>query len=97
MPSLYEYLNQQTNALPNYTDITGTPSLAGFIDRYKPSNVNTSLIADSLGNNSISLPNASSTLSYKAPTFTQSLGKFINRFNPMSSSPRTPAISGGWR
>ena len=93
MPSLYDYLNQQTSVMPNYTDITGNPSLSGFIDNYKPSNVNTSLIANSLGNNTISLPDATNALSYKAPTFTQSLSDFMKRINPLGNSSSTNPVA----
>jgi len=98
MPTMYEYLNQIKT--PDYTNLTQTPSLAGFIDSYKPnidsyrpSNVNTGLLASSLGNNAIPLPDANAVLSYKAPTLTQSLGDFMKRINPLGNSSRTNPVA----
>ena len=91
MPTMYEYLNQIK--APDYTNLTQTPSLAGFIDSYKPSNVNTGLMASSLGNNAIPLPDANTVLSYKAPTLTQSLGDFMKRINPLGNSSSTNPVA----
>lgn len=91
MPTMYEYLNQIKT--PDYTNLTQTPSLAGFIDSYKPSNVNTSLMASSLGNNAIPIPDASTALNYKAPTLTQSFGDFMKRINPLSNSSSTNPVA----
>lgn len=98
MPTMYEYLNQIKT--PDYTNLTQTPSLAGFIDSYKPSidsykpsNVNTNLMASSLSNNAIPIPDANAVLNYKAPTLTQSLGDFMKRINPLGNSSSTNPVA----